>query len=322
VATQLFDLDPATYVPHPLHASERVWSETNCYVDFWIEVLHVLGLEPLAACAFTLSGDFDGDQWLFFKFPLEDLRILYGIDVSELNTWRPMDEHIEEQLGFGRLVTIDADAWYMPDTAGVTYHLDHSKTGIVPQKIDREARVLGYFHNAGYWELSGDDYDGVLHLGPHADPFVMSPYTEVVRLDRMRREGPTLDEVLALMRDHLARRPVDNPIARLRKRIESDLPWLAEAGMEGFHLYAFGACRQTGANAELAASFVDWLAPQGVDVGDAAARFRSVSETMKSVQMTLARAARGRTVDLNPQLDVVERDWDAAISALVERHGA
>ena len=35
-----------TFVPHPLHATERSWTETNCYVDVWIEVLHALGLDP------------------------------------------------------------------------------------------------------------------------------------------------------------------------------------------------------------------------------------------------------------------------------------
>ena len=46
---QIFDLDPATYVPHPLHAADRNWTETNCWLDMMIEVLHVLGLDPVAA---------------------------------------------------------------------------------------------------------------------------------------------------------------------------------------------------------------------------------------------------------------------------------
>lgn len=32
-------LDPKNYVQHPLHSSERMWPETNCYIDLWIEVL-------------------------------------------------------------------------------------------------------------------------------------------------------------------------------------------------------------------------------------------------------------------------------------------
>ena len=49
-------------------------------MDVWIEVLHALGLDPVAASAFTLSCDFEGDQWTFFKYPPEDLRALFGIE--------------------------------------------------------------------------------------------------------------------------------------------------------------------------------------------------------------------------------------------------
>ncbi len=39
-------LDPSAYTPHALHAAERMWPETNCYVDLWIEVLSALGQHP------------------------------------------------------------------------------------------------------------------------------------------------------------------------------------------------------------------------------------------------------------------------------------
>ena len=42
-------LNAGAYRRHALHASERLWVEKNCYVDIWIELLHALGLEPLAA---------------------------------------------------------------------------------------------------------------------------------------------------------------------------------------------------------------------------------------------------------------------------------
>ena len=41
----LFDLDPAAYVAHPLHDDERTYSETNCYVDCLVELVHAAGLE-------------------------------------------------------------------------------------------------------------------------------------------------------------------------------------------------------------------------------------------------------------------------------------
>ncbi len=36
-------IDARAYVPHRLHASARAWTESNCYIDVWIEVLHALG---------------------------------------------------------------------------------------------------------------------------------------------------------------------------------------------------------------------------------------------------------------------------------------
>ena len=77
-AARLLSIDPATWRSHALHAPDRIWLETNCYVDVWIEVLHAFGLEPLAALPFTVSQDFEGDHFTFFKFPAEDLRALYG----------------------------------------------------------------------------------------------------------------------------------------------------------------------------------------------------------------------------------------------------
>ena len=311
----LLDLDATTYERHPVHATERIWTETNCYVDLWIEVLHALHLDPVAGAAFTLSADFEGDQWTFFKSPPEDLRRLYGIEVSEMNAWRSLLHHAVEQLELGRFLTMEADSWFLPDTAGVSYRLAHVKSTIVPNRVDVEARRLGYFHNAGYFELEGDDFDGVF-LDRE-----LPPYVELVRLERLRRDV-ALDDVLALTAEHLARRPDDNPMVRLRKRIEDDLAWLADEGLDAFHDYAFGTCRQCGATAELAASFVDWLAGRGEDgIDGIAAQLRAVAQAAKTLQFNLARAARGRSVDLQSPLGEMERDWDEALGALAARYG-
>jgi hypothetical protein len=330
-ATRLLAIDASSYRPHPLHATERTWTETNCYVDLWIELLHALGLEPLSAAAFTISTDFEGDQWTFFKFPVEDLRALFGLEVGEFNVWRPVLDHVVEQLELGRLMIMDADAWFLPDTQGVSYHIAHAKTAMVPNSIDPDGRRLGYFHNAGYFELGGDDFDGLFRLGPHSDEHALPPYVETVRLDRLRRDRDGLVEMaVALTRAHLARRPLDDPMARLRERIERDLAWLAHHDVETFHLYAFGTCRQCGASAELAASFVDWLqlndrSSRGSEPGDlkvVADSFRSVAGAAKALQFSLARASRGRKVDLDGPFGEMSRAYQTAIDGLVRRYGS
>jgi len=325
MSRQLIGIDAATYQPHALHSAERVWTETNCYVDLWIEVLHALGLEPLAAAAFTLSTDFEGDQWGFFKFPPEDLRALYGLDVEEMNVWRPIEEHIVEQLELGRLLTIETDSWYLPDTAGVAYQLEHQKTTLVPERIDPAARELGYFHNAGYFELSGDNYDGVLRRTDELRaPHVLPPYVELVKLERVRRVdlSTLVDGAIALTRDHLARRPTTNPVTRMRERLGPELDWLRSQDLEMFHKWAFGFCRQCGANAELAASFVEWLAAHDdTSITAATEAFRGLASATKTLQFSLARAARGRAVDVDPVLDEMELHWDTAMAPLVARYG-
>jgi hypothetical protein len=328
--SQLLDIDRASYRPHPLHAGERTWTETNCYVDLWIELLNALGLDPLAAAAFTLSTDFEGDQWTFFKFPPEDLRALFGLEVAEFNVWRPTLDHAEEQLELGRLFIMDADAWFLPDTHGVSYRIAHVKSAMVPNMIDRDARRLGYFHNAGYFELEGDDFDGVFRLGGYADPSVLPPYVETVRLDRVRHDPDTLVAgAVALTRAHLARRPVDDPMLRLQQRLDGDAAWLRSEDVETFHQYAFGTCRQCGASAELAASFVDWLAAHdsvapgsgSQDLEDAAEAFRTVAVTAKALQFSLARLSRGRSVDLHAPLAEMGRAYKVAMDGLVGRYG-
>jgi hypothetical protein len=241
-----------------------------------------------------------------------------------MNVWQPIERHIVEQLELGCLLTIEVDSWYLPDTAGVSYRLDHVKSSIVPNRIDPDRRELAYFHNAGYFELSGDDYDGVLRRTAElADPRLLPPYVELVRLDSLRHDDAStlLGNAITLTRNHLARRPTTNPVARMRKRLAGDLEWLATQSFDTFHQWAFGFCRQCGANAELAAAFVDWLAANDSSaLGASADAFREIANGAKTLQFNLARAARGRAVDVEPILDALERQWDAALAPLVAHY--
>ena len=103
-----------------------MWPETNCYIDLWIEVLAARGLPPEAMFGFTLTQDFEGDQFTFFKVPLEDLEALYGIRSTELAIYDRVETHVAEQLRRGRLCLVEMDSFYMPDTHGVGYHGDQS----------------------------------------------------------------------------------------------------------------------------------------------------------------------------------------------------
>src|SRR3954469_4497093 len=181
--SRLLPIDAQGFRPHALHSAERNWPETNCYVDLWIEVLHAFGLDPRAALGFTVAQDFEGDQFTFFKFPLEDLQALFALMVQELAIYDEVESHTAQQLQRGRLVLVEMDSFYLPDTRGTAYRHEHVKTTVGIAHLDCGARELGYFHNAGYYRLSGEDFDGVFRRLPALknNPELLFPYVEFVK---------------------------------------------------------------------------------------------------------------------------------------------
>jgi hypothetical protein len=318
---RLLPIDAATYAPSSRRESDRVWVETNCYVDLWIELLHALDLDYHAALAFTLAVDFEGDQWRFFKFPPEDLRSLYGVDVAEMNPWRGLEHHVQEQLEMGRLLTAEVDSFFLPDTAGIAHEIAHVKTTIVPNMLDRANRRLGYFHNSRYYELEGDDYAGI--FGHNRDASQLLPYVELVKLDGIRRAGDRelLESALALVQQYLSRRPATNPVQRFAKRLEQDIDWLRAAGLETFHEYAFATVRQFGSAAELSGTLCQWLAERGEPTSDAGNEWITLATDAKATLFQLARLMRAdRVLDLDTLLGPMERRWDIAMEMLVDQY--
>ena len=323
-ATATVPRTAGTYVAHQLHGDERTWPETNCYVDLWIELLHARGLEPRACLAFTLGLDSEGDQYTFYKPPLMDLRALYGIEVQELNIWRPLTVHAAEQCALGRVLMPEVDAFYLPDTAGVSYRNEHGKTTIGITSIDAERGVLRYFHGRGFHTLGGNDFHGLFRLGEFAgDAGVLAPFAEIAKLDGLRAlETPALvDRALALTRFHLASAPRTNPIARHAVRLNDDLAWLRDQPAEVFHRYAFATVRQAGSCFELASAFLDWLDENGQQgLREAASAFGRLSTEAKTVQFKLARMARlKRDADIAPHVAQMVAAWDEGMSRLTDR---
>jgi hypothetical protein len=317
VSIAIAGLDPATYRPSPLHADDRVWVEKNCYVDVFIELVHALGLEPLAIMPFVIGLDFEGDQWTFFKPPHGELFDLYGLDVQELNVYRSLIEHVELQVGAGRLVSTEADAFYLPDTAGTDYRRAHTKTTIIINEIDTGARKLGYFHNAKYHALAGDDFAAIFRLDREADPTFMPLYAELVRIDRrVRRSKEELGaRSRSLLATHLARRPNDNPVARFGARFSEELPALGERGLAAYHLWAFATLRQLGAAFELAGLYARWLADAGAPkIAPAAVAFDAVSAGAKTLILKTARAVNGKKpLDAGVIFDEMATAWQRGI---------
>jgi hypothetical protein len=316
-------LDAGAYARHGLHSDEQDWPEKNCYVDLWIEMLHALGLEPRAMLAFTLAVDFEGDNWTFFKPPLGELKRLYGMDVQELNVWRPLLEHAVEHLAAGKLLSTEADAFWLPDTAGTDYRRQHVKTTIALNMLDTEGERVGYFHNAGYFTLEGEDYRQLFRIGADPQALHLPFYAELVRIDRVLRRTPAelLASSQALVREHLANRPADNPVRRFAQRFADEQPALLSGGLPRYHAWAFATLRQMGAAFELAAEGLNWQASvEGSTPMPAAMKLREISQQAKALVLRVARAVNAkRPLDAAATFDSMAAAWDDAMHTLDAR---
>jgi len=311
----LFGADPASYAPHAVHAAaDRTYVETNCYSDVLIELLHARGDEPLAAIGSTVRLDFEGDQWTFFKPDPGDLERLYGVDVHEMQPYRALPDQIADQLAAGRTITVELDAWFLPDTAATSYRAEHVKTTIIPEAVDRDAEVLRYFHNAGLYELSGEDYRGIFRLDGPTDPEVLPPYTELVRFDagpRLTGE-PLRAEARALLGRHLALRPRTNPFVRFGAALERDLPGLLDGDPAHYHAYAFATVRMVGSGFELLSAEAAWLFDDGA-ADDAIAAMGEIVDGCKLLSLKLARR---RAFDPASVIDALAAAWERATGGL------
>jgi hypothetical protein len=309
----LLGLDPDAYRPHLLHLPGRTYVETNCYTDILIELLHARGEEPLAVLGFTVRMDFEGDQWTFFKPPPEDLELLFGIDVHEMQPYRPLPQQIAEQISQGRTMIVELDSWYLPDTAATSYRTEHVKTSVAVEAIDRAGERLRYFHATGLHELEGEDYRGVFRLGAEVPGDILPPYTEIVRFGPTARMGEKRLRELArqLLRAHLERRPTTNPFDRFAEQLERDLPRLLEGDSADYHAYAFATARMVGSAFEACSSHAEWLlGDEATDAREALGRIVDGSKTLSF------RLARRRSFDPGPALAVMASAWDEALARL------
>ena len=300
---------PNDYVPHALHGADRAYRETNCYTDVLIELLHSQGLEPLAGLGHLVRTDFEGDQFTFFKIPQGDLETLYGIDIHEMQPVGQIPDQIELQLGLGRVMLIETDSYFLPDTAATDYRRNHVKSSIAVLSIDQSAQSATYLHNTGMHVVVGDDYRGAFRLDDLPDN-CLPPYIELARFDAGERLAG--EDLRSASRDlfaaHLKLRPRSNPFAVFEERIADDLPRLLNCKVEDFHAYAFATVRMAGAAFDLLDAHAEWLFGHGAAP--------ALVDIVKGCQILSFRLARGRQFDFAPLVAEMAASWDTAMSEL------
>ena len=320
----IIQLDPGSYERHAIHGPDRCWAETNCYVDVLIELIHALGFDPVAALPFTISVDFEVDQWTFFKYAHEDLREMYGMHVEELNPWVSLVQHVQEQVDGGRPVLVEVDSFFLPDTAGTAYQTAHVKSTVAVNEIDAAAEHMGYFHGQGYYHVAGQDFRDLFQLDGLVHSRMLPPYIELVKLRKTPNEIDS-DELLAQSINALRRQlrliPQQNPFDLFRQRFERDLEWLRQEPIETFHGYSFATLRQYGACFELVETYLAWLKSNGEnDLSESIDAFKQISETAKVFQFKLARSlARKKDLDLSP-IDDMGALWQNGCESVKSRY--
>ena len=236
----------------------------------------------------------------------------------------PLLVHAQEHLARGTLISTEADAFWLPDTAGTDYRRQHTKSTIVLHELDLAAGRLGYFHNAGYYTLDGEDFIQTFRVGFPPDPAFMPLFAETVRVDRaVQRSQETLAELARIsLRRHLARRPAGNPVTRFSHRLEADLPLLQVEGLDVYHAWAFATLRQLGGAFEALALHLRWLesaSRESLALAAAAAAFHTISVGAKALILKGARAVNAkRPLNAGPALQELADAWQRGIDRLTE----
>ena len=228
-------LDAATYQRHALHAEDRVWVEKNCYVDIWIEVLHALGLRAAGDAAVrrraSTSKAISGRSSSRRTTSCCDL---YGVDVQELNVWRPLLEHArraprrrQADLDRGRRVLAARHRGHRLPARSTPRRRSSSRTSISTSSGSATSTTPATTRSRARTSRR------LFRVGAAPDPTFMPLFAELVRIDRVvKRPAAELRAMSrALLARHLARRPADNPVRALRRSASRrDLPGLTDEG--------------------------------------------------------------------------------------------
>ncbi len=254
---------------HALHHGKLVWIETNCYVDLWIELLHHFGCDPHAALNFTVTQAFEGDQFTFPKFSLDDISRLYGLQTQELAIYDSLEGHVVEQTKRGQVVVVEVDSFYLPDTRVphigrcIRRRRSRSLRSIRRQSTLRTSTTPASSSCRAKTTTASSVVCCPISRATCRRSFLMWNSSSA----RPPLEGEALTQrSVDLLRLRLIDRPAANPISQWRAEFPEHLRALLEHDISYYHLYTFNVIRQLGFNFELLSKYLAWLDERGVAV--------------------------------------------------------
>ena len=288
---------------HALHAPTRAWPLTNCSLDLWITLLHSRSLAPEPLMGALLQINDEGDHFTFCKFDMAELERMHGLVLYELAVFDHLQTHAQVQTARGHTVLVELDGFHLPDTRSTSYQRTHSKTTVGIVDIAPERRWLRYLHNAGCYELSGDDYSALFAVDSPTQQAAgaLFPYAEFVQARHAPLSGAALRQAaLESLRLHLALAPRLNPFTSYLQRFDADMQALIERGDAFFHLYAFNHFRQFGAVFAFLGSYAEWLgAPADSPLVHSC---NQIAEQAKLLQLRVARVVARKRPDNSKEI--------------------
>lgn len=263
-------------------------------------MLHAIGRDPQPLLGVAVALDWEADHFTFLKPSAADIFATAGVTMHELALWDDTEAHVAAQLAHGAVPLLEVDAFFLPDTTGSAYRDRHTKTTIAITAMDPADPWLEYFHNAGMFRVSGEDYAGVLGRDEHRP--VLLPYAEMARV-ASEAAAPEMARCIArqaLMRYAATRAPGD-PVARFAAALPG---LLAQVGTDPVRIHAlcFNTTRQLGASFGLLVDHLAWLGMNGTDA-------QRLADGAKALQFQISRAARRARTD--PAIPAVLQEMSA-----------
>ena len=260
----------------------------------------------------------------FGKFPHADLRALYGIEIIELNVWRPLVGHLEEQLAWPARRSSKS----MPSTSPNGRHVVPRGTR---QDDDRDpahrqrrapARLLAQRGRLRALGRGLQRHVQSRRAAPGA-PATVCRGREAQGTAARARAARSSTSPSGLLCHHVARRPATNPFRRYAER-SAERPGLAGGGNAArFSRLRLRHVSTVGAAFELAATYLRWLERHGeLELDAVAVDCDAIATTAKALQFKVARMVQTRRrFDAEPMVETMAAAWDNAMGALGARYG-